>query len=351
MILGDPYLHIVPPTRVNALSLNNLDNAEDALHPRQNAQFSGSFGPSALEGTAQFLAYDSNRNYQINDINLNQRGPQIFRGSVSVENSNFAGAFFVPDDILTGNTGLVLSYLWDEASSQDYVSYYHPMPLSSEILPDAPLNESPPEISIYLGSYDFREGDTVSTSPLLYAKVSDDDGINLTSTAGHNLLLVIDQSLNPISVTEYFEYDTDSHTQGTLIYQMPKLSEGPHSVQIIAFDNQNLPQVAEASFVSKKSGPISMENLLIYPNPMKSDAHITFIISEPSEITLDIFTMSGKRIRRIQSFAQRGFNQLPFDGRDEFGARLANNTYFIRVRAKTQDGKSIEKRERLVIYK
>ncbi|MDD4276367.1 MAG: hypothetical protein PHT37_00560, partial [Candidatus Cloacimonetes bacterium] len=73
--------------------------------------------------------------------------------------------------------------------------------------------------------------------------------------------------------------------------------------------------------------------------------------SEPSELTLDVFTMSGKRIRRIKSHAQQGFNQIPFDGRDEFGASLANNTYFIRVRAKTQDGKSIEKRERLVIYK
>lgn len=186
---------------------------------------------------------------------------------------------------------------------------------------------------------------------MLYAKISDDNGINLTSTAGHNILLVIDNSLNPISVTQYFEYDTDSYTHGTLIYQLPKLSEGPHSVQIIAFDNQNLPQVAEAHFVAKQSGPISMENLLIYPNPVKNEAHITFIISEASDITLDLFTMSGKRIRRIKSFVQPGFNQIPFDGRDEFGARLANNTYFIRVRAKTQDGKSIEKRERLVIYK
>lgn len=350
-ILGDPYLHIVPPMRTEGLTLKNLSPDVSTLHPRQNAQFSGNFGATGLHGKAQFLAYDSSRNYLVNTTRVTQRGPQIFRGQVSVENSDLSAAFFVPDDIVTGSSGLVLSYLWDEASSQDYVSYYHPLPLSSEILPDAPLNEAPPEISIYLGSYDFREGDTVSTSPLLYAKISDDNGINLTSTAGHNILLVIDNSLNPISVTDYFEYDMDSHTHGTLIYQMPKLSEGSHRVQLIAFDNQNLPQVAEVHFVAKKTGPISMENLLIYPNPIKREGHITFIISESSDITLDVFTMSGKRIRRIQSFAQQGFNKIPFDGKDEFGARLANNTYFIRVRAKTQDGKNIEKRERLVIYK
>jgi hypothetical protein len=132
---------------------------------------------------------------------------------------------------------------------------------------------------------------------------------------------------------------------------MPKLAEGSHRVQIIAFDNQNLPQVAEVHFVAKKSGAISLENLLIYPNPIKKEGHITFIISEPSDITVDVFTMSGKRIRRIKTLASPGFNQIPFDGKDEFGARLANNTYFIRVRAKTSAGKSIEKRERLVIYK
>ncbi|MFA7025059.1 MAG: type IX secretion system sortase PorU, partial [Candidatus Cloacimonadaceae bacterium] len=352
VLMGDPYLHIVPPMRAEDLTLENLNSEVSTLHPRQNAQFSGSFGSPGLNGKAQFLAYDSRRNYLINNnIPVSQSGPQIFRGSVSVENSDFSAGFFVPDDILSGNTGLVLSYLWDEASKQDYVSYYHPLPLSSEILPDAQPNESAPEISIYMGSYDFRDGDTVSTSPLLYAKISDENGINLTSSAGHNILLVIDNSLNPISVTQYFDYDLDSHTQGTLIYQMPKLSEGPHTIQIIAFDNQNLPQVAQANFVARQSGPISLENLLIYPNPMKDTGHITFIISEASDLTLDLFTMSGKRIRRIQSFAQQGFNQIPFEARDEFGSRLANNTYFIRVRAKTQAGKSIEKRERLVIYK
>ncbi|MCB5252229.1 MAG: type IX secretion system sortase PorU [Candidatus Cloacimonadaceae bacterium] len=351
VILGDPYLPIVPPERSTDLILDEQSLGMDTLHPRQNARFSGNFSQTGLNGIAQFMAYDSNRNYTINTTQVDQRGPQIFRGSVSVENSEFLAAFLVPDDILSGDSGLVLSYIWDETSSKDYISYHHPLPLSSEILPDAPPNEAPPEISIYLGSYDFREGDTVSRSPLLYAKISDDNGINLTSSAGHNILLVIDNSLNPISVTQYFEYDTDSYTQGTLTYQLPKFSEGPHSVQIIAFDNQNLPQVAEVHFVARQSGPISMENLLIYPNPVKDEAHITFIISEASDVTLDIFTMSGKRIRRIKSHVQPGFNQIHFDGRDKFGARLANNTYFIRVRAKTSEGKSIEKRERLVIYK
>lgn len=226
------------------------------------------------------------------------------------------------------------------------------MSLSDEVLANYnPENPGPPEISIYLGSLDFREGDTVSTSPMLYAKIADSNGINVTASAGHNILLVVDNSLQPISVTEYFSYDRDSYTSGMLAYPLNALSEGPHTIQVIAFDNFNLPAVANSSFIAKKSGAVSLENLLPYPNPMKGSGYITFIISDAAEITLDVFSMSGKRIRRIETNATAGFNKIAFDGRDSFGAALANNTYFIRVKAVTSDGERVEKREKLVIYK
>jgi len=352
ILMGDPNLRIVPPESVDNLTLESLARDDDiTVHSRQNPLFSGVFTQDGLQGEATFMAYDSKSTYQINYIYVSQRGPRIFRGNVSVSDSEFEGSFFVPDDVIGGDYGLVLSYIWDQATAQDYVSYHYPLPISGDVLPDAPDNVSPPQISIYLGSFDFRAGDTVSTSPVLYARIADENGINVTGSAGHNILLVIDNSLDPIVVTDYFQYDKDSHTAGTLQYPLPELSEGYHTVQLIAFDNHNLPEVTETHFMARKSGPISLENLLVYPNPMKDDGHITFIISDNADITLDIFTMSGKRIRRIETFAMQGFNQIAFDGRDEFGARLANNTYFIRLRAKTTDGKTIEKRERMVIYK
>ncbi len=351
IIMGDPNLRIVPPQRDDSMSLIDPGRDDDTLYSRQRAQLEGSFSQSGLRGEATFIALDTMRRYKIKHIWVSQRGPMLFRGGISVEDSDYSASFIVPDDVMDGDLGVAISYIWDDATEQGYVSYYHPMHISSEVLPDAPPNDAAPDISIYLSSYDFRAGDTVSTSPVLYARISDENGVNVTGSAGHNILLVLDNSLQPIPVTDYFVYDTDSYQSGTLSYPLPKLSEGPHSVQIIAFDNHNLPSVAETHFISRKSGDISLENLLPYPNPMKDGGHITFIISADAEINLDIFSMSGRRIRRIKTYARQGFNQIPFDGRDEFGARLANNTYFIRVRARTPDGKSIEKRERLVIYK
>ncbi len=356
VILGDPNIHIVPPLHSPSVFANIDSDTEPTMedvtfHSRNLARFTGSFASTGIAGTAQILALDPGYSYSISGNLVSKPGKHIFRGNVSVENSSFNTSFLIPDDVTPGANGLVLAYIWDPLTKKDFSSYYHPLKLSDEVLPDAPGNASPPQIEIFLGSYDFRPGDTVNTSPILYAKISDENGINLTGSAGHNILLVINNSLQPIPVTEYFSYDADSYSAGTLIYQLPELKEGPNSIQLIAFDNFNLPEVASTHFIAKKSGDISLENLLVYPNPIRNSGHITFIISENADYTLDIFSMNGKRLKRMEGIATQGFNKIPFDGKDQFGDALANNTYFVRIRAKTPDGKSIEKRERLVIYK
>lgn len=351
IVLGDPNIYTCPPEHSNLILPLVEENIDQTYFSRQTARFSGSFKEMGLAGEAEVIATDSERTYSLGGNTVSQNGNQIFRGKVSVIDSQFDAGMLIPDDIMSGDTGTVLSYLWDENQKEGYISYYHPLRLSDEVLQDTPENDGPPKIEISLGSYDFRPGDKVGTSPVLYARISDDNGINVTGSAGHNILLVLDNSLQPTSVTSYFSYDTDSFTKGTLVYQLPKLSEGNHTIQLIAFDNYNLPEVASTHFIAKESGSISLENFLIYPNPMNKEGYITFIISQSADVTLDVFSISGRRLRRIETIATQGFNKIFFDGKDEFGDNLANNTYFIRIKAKTLDGNSIEKRERLVIYK
>lgn len=348
VIFGDPNLHIVPPKHNPGL----LPETQNGIyHSRESASFSGAFYDPDLQGEAIVLAKDAGTNYLVGGYPVTKPGSMIFRGKASVENSEVNPSFIVPDDVVSGNNGVLLAYLWDENTQQDYSTYFYPMKISDEVLPDAPPNDSPPNIELFMSSYDFRAGDKVGTSPVMYARISDENGINLTGKAGHNILLVIDGSAQPISVTDYFSYDVDSYTSGVVTYQLPKLKEGHHTVQLIAFDNFNLPGVADTHFISQDTGDISLQDLLIYPNPMKTEGYVSFIISEPAEYTLDLFTMSGRRIRRLEGSASQGFNKIALSARDDFGDRLANNTYFIRIKARSANGKSIEKQERLVIYK
>ncbi|MDZ4182930.1 MAG: type IX secretion system sortase PorU [Candidatus Cloacimonadaceae bacterium] len=350
VLLGDPTLRILPPQRDSVMTVQGFDAKDrEALRSRQRAAVTGSFNPAQINGSAEIRVFDTNTAYSLDSqTHVTHRGNTLFKGEVSVNGGSYSAGFIVPDDVSTGNSGRIVSYIWDPAGKQGYVNYLHPLALSDQAV--AALNDAPPVISLYLDSFDYRDGDVVGTNPTLYARISDDNGINITGNAGRHILLVIDNSLQPIPVTQYFSYDRDSFTQGTLTYPLNSLSEGLHTVQVIAFDNFNLPSVASVVFMVKKVGDLYIERLLLYPNPMAKDGNITFMLSKDSEVEIGIFTITGKRIRSIKTNGRQGFNSIYWDGRDTSGNYPANNTYFVKVTAKA-DNKKTEKTERLVIYK
>lgn len=349
ILFGDPNLRVIPPQRDTNLELTNLHNG--VAHSRQTIGVSGHYGESGLNGQGSLIVRSPDKDYTIHTYTVNKSGPNIFKGQVSVNNSEYTGSFIVPDDISSGSTGIIYNYFWDENAKKDYLSYREPLSFSNQLLAGSATNEAPPQIRLYLDSLDYKDGDEVSLSPTLIAHISDDNGINITGALGHNILLILDGTSQLTSVTDYFQYDLDSHTSGTLIYQIPKLNPGRHSLQLLAFDNYNQATVATTEFIAKKDVKLRLSNLLIYPNPMKDKGHITFDISEDSDISVELFTTSGRKLNGYKSFARSGFNSIAFDARDRFGSPLANNSYFIRIKAKSHSGKKTEITETLVIYK
>jgi len=349
ILMGDPLLRIIPPVRDSVMTVQGFTPGNrEPLRARQQAVVNGSFDPTTIDGIAEIRVFNTETSYNLDWQTLvSHRGSTLFKGSISVAGGEYSAAFIVPDDVSTGNSGKIVSYIWDEAARQDYTNYFHPLPLSDEAV--AVQNPDAPRIEIFLASLDFRPGDTVGTNPTLYAKISDSNGINITGSAGHNILLIIDNSLQPIPVTGYFSYNTDSFTEGLLVYPLSNLSEGPHTVQIVAFDNFNLPAVASTQFMVKKSGELSLERFLIYPNPMQRDTNFTFLLSQDSDLEIGIFTVSGRKIHSFKALGRQGFNSIAWNGKDGRGDRLANNTYFVKVTARSGNRKA-EKTERLVIY-
>lgn len=349
ILFGDPVIRVIPPERDSTMTVTS--SAENGLlHSRDTASVSGSFAQDQLNGSAELRVFDTQASYSLGpQTTVTHLGNQLFTGSASVSGSSYTAGFVVPDDVTTGYSGMALSYLWDNATKKDYVNYQYPLRLSDDT--SAVDNPDVPVIQIYLGSEDFYSGDTVGTSTTLFAKISDTNGINITGAAGHNILMVLDNSLQPISITDYFSYDQDSYTSGSLSYPLSDLSEGPHTVQVIAFDNFNQPSVASTDFVAKHFAGVAIDRLLMYPNPMAKGGEITFSLSMDAEVNINIFTVRGRKIRNIKASGHNGFNSIHFDGRDDRGDYLANNTYFIKVEAKAADGKKTEQTEKLVIFK
>ncbi|MBI4535246.1 MAG: hypothetical protein HY708_03140, partial [Ignavibacteriae bacterium] len=82
-----------------------------------------------------------------------------------------------------------------------------------------------------------------------------------------------------------------------------------------------------------------------YPNPFATDTYFTFMLTgsrPPDELTIRIFTISGRKIREINVPAaslQVGFNRIYWDGRDNDGDEIANGYYFYRISVRG-DGKT-----------
>lgn len=345
VLFGDPHLEITAPERSSNIT---FEENKTSFQARETVRFSGSIANNNLT-TAKVLGFQSNPIVAVNEnTTVSGSSSYIYTGKSSVDSGNYSAGFIVPDDITDGEFGKILVYGFDAITKNEYLDNYFPVEFAGHDY--FVENEAPPEISIWLESYDFREGDTVSQNPLLLVDLSDENGINVSGGSGHQLLLMIDNDFNSYDVTPFFNYDLDSYQSGKIEFQLTNLTPGNHFLKLLAFDNLNKPAVKSVSFNVSKFSELSLSDVLPYPNPMpKSGGDFTFMISTDASIQIDIYTITGKKINTLKSSVTKGFNSIRWDGRDRHGDRLANNTYFYIIKA-TAEGKTVSKREKFIIF-
>ncbi len=354
-ILGDPVINILPP-----VDSGYITNIPDSIRARELISINADLDAAdQVNGTGTIRVFDSEYDvYYTNTLNdhtyevtYSRNGSIFYKGGVELMNDVFSASFIVPDDVRFGEQGKIVNYIYDEISDQDYVTFESGIYYSSE--PADSSSGDLPEVSLWLDSRSFLSGDYVSTSPQLIAEIEDSNGINILGSAGHRILVLLDEEVDPIDVTDGFTYYTGSYTTGELQFQLPILEEGYHFLRLIVFDNFNNPTVAETEFRVRSSGSLTIEQMLVYPNPVSKDGYFTFVITEDAEITVSIYTITGRKIRTLpKTQCSSGYNQLYWDGKDGDGDRIANNTYFYKIKAKQSgNGKVTEEIGKLIILK
>jgi len=83
---------------------------------------------------------------------------------------------------------------------------------------------------------------------------------------------------------------------------------------------------------------------LNHPNPFADSTYFIYILTQDADdVTISIYTPSGRRIMRIDgASAFKGYNEEPWDGYTQDGKRLANGVYLYKIAVKLE-GKKIEK--------
>jgi len=84
--------------------------------------------------------------------------------------------------------------------------------------------------------------------------------------------------------------------------------------------------------ILSESAPVAKTRLSHSPNPFNPSARIVFELAVPGDISLDIFSPDGKRVRALASgYHGAGVHEATWDGRNSIGAPVRSGIYFYRL--------------------
>lgn len=284
-------------------------------------------------------------------------GAILYRGQASVTNGNFEFTFRMPRDtaIPLGNGRLNfyaerLGVLEDQTGVDETI-------IIGGLNENAPEDNLGPRIRLFMNDENFVNGGITNDSPIILAKLEDENGINTASGIGHDIVAIIDgDETNPIIMNDFYETEVDNFMKGTAARKIRDLEPGPHTLTFKAWDVYNNSSTAELQFIVLGDEEIELENVLNYPNPFVNYTEFWFNHNrpfEPLDVQVQIFTVSGKVVKTInQSVMTEGFlsRSITWDGLDDFGQAIGKGVYVYKIIVKsTLTNKRVEKIEKLVI--
>jgi hypothetical protein len=282
-------------------------------------------------------------------------GNVIFRGSTNVNQGKFSFSFIVPLDInYSYGKGFITYYVHDDNS--DINGSFSDMVVGG--FSETDINDTEgPVIKLYMNDTLFNEGGITDTAPALLALISDASGVNASGTGiGHDIIAWIDEDMpGAVVLNSLFSADVGVHTSGSLTYPFIIAEKGEHTVSLRAWDNLNNPSVATLRFIVETSGLFRLTDLLSFPNPVTDKTTFTAGHNRPDtdiDVTITVFTTSGNAVRVIrEQFFSTGYSlpDIPWDGCNENGSRLARGLYLWRAEAVTAEGERASAAGRIII--
>lgn len=273
----------------------------------------------------------------------------IFRGDAGLSGGEFSGSFVVPLEAREGDRGRLRAYVRGlppgSAVETDGAGYLGAAVVAGE----GPAGDvTGPRIGLaFVGG-----STTVRPDAVLTVDLFDENGILTTNhTPQNGIIVTVDGSTTTrADITASFRYAANSFQSGTASYTLPNLSEGAHTVSVSAADNlaaglsagQHRSR-ASLDFTVVAQPTLRIRHAYLFPNPTASGPGHgggQFVVDAPGDsvnVLLRIYTASGKLIRTLTRFGGLGHVQLPWDGLDEEGERLANGVYFFRVHVNLRD--------------
>lgn len=286
-------------------------------------------------------------------------GRLLFSGKASISNGKYSTEFIMPRNISETEVQGTIS-IYAENAQQGLERLDVKNISVGGIDENAPEDNVPPQIEIFLNDVNFQEGQLVSPEPLIIARFTDESGINTSGGIGHDIIAIVDgDEANPILLNEFYESEIDDFSRGRIEYRLLGLNDGEHTLEIRVSDTYNNVSSKEITFNSANANDFDIQRVLNYPNPFTSKTGFWFShTGSPTlelEVYIQIFTVTGKivkSLRTIELLSNESTyrNAITWDGKDDFGNKLGKGTYLYKISVKSPlMNKTVTKIEKLVI--
>ncbi|HEX9973288.1 MAG TPA: type IX secretion system sortase PorU [bacterium] len=362
-LFGDPTMRLVAPkysAKVTSLSPDTLTALSEVTIKGQAWKDQNIW--SDFNGKALLKIFDSSndkvyRTKYGSEIRYRAAGRTLFRGALAIKAGQFEAKFIVPKDITYGGTSGRISLYFADQEAQG-IGYQDLIPVGgTSVLQD----DEGPIIKFGFDGRDVATGDYIGEKSLLEVEIADSiSGINIAGDIGHNITMVIDDKEDEkILLTDYFNYFEGNFKAGKVRFDLSNyktsvydeknnlitqygLSQGGHAITIKAWDNFNNSSVVTENFTVVGDGVLKLKDVLNFPNPFSSSTNFTFVVNQPCQVNIKIYTVAGRLIETLQGLnAVGGANHFYWDGSDRDGNALANGIYLYKIIASaTQDNKS-----------
>ncbi|WNB18652.1 putative type IX secretion system sortase PorU2 [Marivirga arenosa] len=217
----------------------------------------------------------------------------------------------------------------------------------------------PPLIEVTFDGISILDGDIVSPQPFIQIELKDENQlIQKKDTTGIEMELLeqcegcLPQRIN-FSSPNVEWIPASEENAFTINYQPNPLEDGNYQLRVRATDaSENTAGEEPYKVRFEVVNASTITNFYPYPNPFSTSTRFVFTLTGsdlPQEIKIQILTVTGRVVREILQdeigpiHIGNNITDYAWDGKDEFGDRLANGVYLYRVLVR-KDGAFMEQR-------
>jgi len=284
-------------------------------------------------GSTVTIIGEATDNVRLNKIEYDLSSPYLGNLTNLVKTCSSSIEPFAIEETLEDGSYTIIIRAIDEAGQE------------SDVTQDFTINARGPILDLNAGGQQFHSNDSGVIQPETTFQVTFSDGNGLQQGSveiiGDIYYEIQTKPLSGYSATETFVPSDD-------------LPEGSYTVNIVGYDAEGTTSTMTLN-LQVFEGSVRVEDEHYgYPNPFDpaAGATIKYFLTAAADIDLVIYNINGQQVRKmilpsLSEGGNSGWNNVPWDGKDNFGKTVPNGAYYYFILA---EGKVLAKGE-MAAYK